>query len=163
MGKENKHINTRLLNLVLVLLIISLLMILQMLNISVTAESATSWNYPSDWTKLGGDQDFEAIKVSSVHKSEYVYNDSNYRKAGAEHDKVTMDKINQSGDPTIYVRRTFLKGYFENSWYIAVLVDLEMDPGNNYGTNCKIRSANLPKRLQKQLFITVTMPTLLTH
>ena len=141
---ENRHsLFFKLSNILIVLVIISttLLFILPLYTI-VTAETATSWNYPSDWTKIGGDQDFVAIRASGVYESEYVGSDTNYRESGAEHTSVTIEKVQQSGDPTIYVRRTFLKGFFENNWYIAVLVDLEMDPGNNYQTNCKIRSAN---------------------
>lgn len=109
---------------------------------SVSAETGTSWNYPSDWTKIGGDQDFVAVRASGVYTSEYYDNDINYRQGGSEHSYITIEDIQKGGDPTMYVRRTFLKGYFENSWYIAVLVDLEMDPANNDQTSTTIRSAN---------------------
>lgn len=142
-NKQSFILKINFIAIVLVILSMIFMIIMPTSYKSVFAETGTSWNYPSDWTKIGGDQDFVAVRASTVHISDYYNGNIYYREGSYEDASYTIEYIQQSGDPTMYVRRTFLKGYFENSWYIAVLVDLEMDPSDYAsGDGTTIRSAN---------------------
>lgn len=110
-------------------------------NVAKAEELNSSWNYPSSWTKIGGDQALVKVNATSVLKSQAFGNESQYRQGGDTHGSLTIEDINKKGYPAINIMRTFLKGYFEGNYYIAVLIDLHMSPGNNASTPDWIRSA----------------------
>lgn len=152
---ENKKTVFMKINLLFIVLIIAtmLLWIILPANQIALAEESTSenWNYPSTWTKIGGDQDYKTIMANAVYSYETAPENSNaYQSTGNVHSSIDIEDIQAAGEPNIMLRRTFLKGYFENSWYIAILVDVIMDPSNNYESSTRIRSANI--QIDTQLF-----------
>lgn len=143
MEAKRSKVNKVLLLAVGVVLLLAIVGVIFLTSQVTVAESydAVNWSYPSEWEKIGGDQKFVLVQASNVLKSEYYEGDSDFRKGGDVHGSIDIDEIHEYATPTIYIRRTFLKGYFEGSYYIAVLIDLEMDPANKY-TGHMIRSAN---------------------
>ena len=143
MEAKRSKVNKVLLLAVGVVLLLAIVGVIFLTSQVTVAESydAVNWNYPSEWEKIGGDKEFVLVQASNVLKSEYYGGDSNFRKGGDVHGSIDIDEIHEYANPTIYIQRTFLKGYFEGSYYIAVLIDLEMDPANKY-TGHMIRSAN---------------------
>ena len=140
-AKRSKVNKVLLLAVGIILLVAVLGAILLSYNVTKAEDRDSSWNYPSSWTKLGGDQSLVKINATSVFTSQTVGTNSAYREGGGTHGSLTIDDINKKGYPAINIMRTFLKGYFEGNYYIAVLIDLHMSPGNNATTPDWIRSA----------------------
>lgn len=140
-AKRSKVNKVLLLAVGIILLVAVLGAILLSHNVTKAEELDSNWNYPSSWTKIGGDQSLVKVNATTVLKSQN-YESSSYRQGGDTHDTLTIDDINKKGYPAINIMRTFLKGYFEGNYYIAVLIDLHMSPGNNSSTPDWIRSAN---------------------
>lgn len=123
------------------MLIVALIGIFILINQTAFAEEMDSnWNYPDDWTKIGGDESLVMKDAETVLKN--VKFEDDYIKGGAEHGTLTIEDIREKGNPAIHVMRTFLTGYFEGNYYIAVLVDLHMNPGGKPESQDWIRAAN---------------------
>ena len=143
MEKKQSFIFTFNLMIIIAIIILIILMIMPTNNFAFAQGISSNWNYPSSWSKLGGDQDFQVIKANRVYAYERTPENSNcFQSNGIDHSTITMDDVRKAGEPAMFIKRTILKGYFEGSWYVAILIDLKMDPSNNYSSSTRIRSAN---------------------
>ena len=118
-AKRSKVNKVLLLAVGIILLVAVLGAILLSYNVTKAEELDSNWNYPSSWTKIGGDQSLVKVNATTVLKSQN-YESSSYRQGGDTHDMLTIGDINKKGYPAINIMRTFLKGYFEGNYYIGL-------------------------------------------
>lgn len=128
-------------------IIIALIVMIGLLLIFVTepvyasATSGSNWSYPSDWERLGGDTSYVTDTVEYTIRNKINFYNSNYYQGGTENTSITLDDISVDGTPRLCIKRNFLRGQFSGKWFIAVLIDIEMDPGNKDYVGNNIRSA----------------------
>lgn len=127
--------------LIALITLIGLLLLFATEPVYASATSGSDWSYPSDWERLGGDTSYQTESVAyTVRNKTYFYN-TDYFQGGTENTSVTIEDISVDGTPRLCIKRNFLKGEFAGKWFIAVLIDIEMDPGNADYVGNNIRSA----------------------
>lgn len=127
--------------LIALITMIGLLLLFVTEPVYASATSGSNWSYPSDWERLGGDTSYVTDTVTYTIRHKIDFYNSNYFQGGSENTAITLDNISVDGTPRLCIKRNFLKGEFAGKWFIAVLIDIEMDPGNKDYVGNNIRSA----------------------
>lgn len=121
--------------------LIGLLLLFVTEPVYASEEIGSNWSYPSDWERLGGDTSYETDSVAYTIREKSNFYNNNYFQGGDESESVNLEDIAIDGTPRLCIKRNFLKGKFDEKWFIAVLIDIEMDPGNVDYVGNNIRSA----------------------